>query len=1441
LNNKKKMTAVKKTIAKLGHRSVLRLVDVSKSAALGVAILLGQCLAARAAADAVGGGWLHGGVVGEYFNNDSLTGSPSFTRRDVRVDFAWGPNARPGGSRSPGFSDLGADNFSVRWTGRIMPRFSESYTFKVIAEDGARLFIKATNSVVWTTLLDAWNTAGTNVVSTNLLAGQAYDFKLEYHETTGSAVCRLLWSSPSTPEEVVESASLAGLNMDSYGGQMWANAMDGGRDEWAVYNAGTPVPRDTNGWPVGDATNIVFEGQSGSTMGGTYLLQFKGRAQVSASFFGSGKFTANGTNYAGEPPVLPFGAGYNAASNLTTATLNFSNASILYLGFSNTRRNPGDSTATGVSEVKLMRPVSAGSSTNYPLGTVFTDSLKAACQRYTVLRWILNFDTDINWSDRVLPAYSTHVNIGSQRYWEQMVMLANETGKDLFVCLPVRASNAYLTNVANLIRYGSDGVNPYTSEQANPVYPPLNPNLHVILEHGNEIWNYSFSNWGNNLADMKLAYTNNTADWQIVNYDNVYDGSNNEFQAAMRWHILRALRASEIFRSVFGDGAIGSRVRVIYEYQYDDYQSSATHALPFVDNYFNNADGVHVPNPQPVNYYFWGAGGATYYASGNSDGVQTNIVFANSGFESPVLAAGQTQTNPAGSSWTFTGRAGIYRPGSGGITNLPPQGSQAAFIQGTGTMSQTVTFTNTGTFALRMQSAAKENNINTVRFYFDNTFITPDGSSAFGAITTQWWPGQGWGRDSRNFGNYSTYVFQVTNTGPHTLKIEGLGVGQYDPINNAPNTNLFVYFDQLEIVSADALFAGGIPGAGQANGQVASDNYTDQLFSQARYAQAYGLQVVAYEGGWSLGGDFGATAFQNWCKYFDPRARTAQRDSIDTFARSGSRYNVFGTYETWPASDTPNSGLYPLAQAVDDHNAALPLDPVNGITVPNILKPAGCKWQINATASSGVIGGTGGWFHWNVLVPVSGTFIITTTNQNGANAVLEVDGKVQGPSFAGNATRTNYLTKGLHAIKVRSTSGSFTVTNLMVSQIGAPAAPAVTAITDGSGTKLVAWSAVSGATGYIIYWGTARGVYTSSADVTTNTSTTLTGLTHDQTYYIVVRAYNGIGLGLPSVEVGTTGNEATQPPSASTSRLIITNLSRGPGLRFSDYSLTYTSDSFAYGQLIQNDSGSSTNVASALSKGHYTQFTVTPKPGTTVSIDSLLYAPYWQNVAPALANIGIAYSTNGSTFTIAAVSGTPSVNGGSPLTATLTGIAALQNLTGTVTFRLLQPALGVWSFAGIGKYSGDDIVLMGSVNTLSVATPTFTPPAGTYTNSQSVTISNATAGSSIRYTTDGSTPTSSYGTVYTGPVTVSANTTLRAIAYQANFVDSAVASSSYTINLQPVTISLSRSGANLLLTWPQGTLLQATNLTGPWATNLATSPYLVSPINGQMFYRIQVQ
>ena len=84
---------------------------------------------------------------------------------------------------------------------------------------------------------------------------------------------------------------------------------------------------------------------------------------------------------------------------------------------------------------------------------------------------------------------------------------------------------------------------------------------------------------------------------------------------------------------------------------------------------------------------------------------------------------------------------------------------------------------------------------------------------------------------------------------------------------------------------------------------------------------------------------------------------------------------------------------------------------------------------------------------------------------------------------------------------------------------------------------------------------------------------------------------------------------------------------------------------------------------------------------------------------------------------------------------------------------------------------------------VKVATPTFSILAGTYAQSQSVVIATTTPGAAIRYTTNGANPTSTYGFVYAGPVVVSKTQTLKAVAYAAGKLDSAIATAAYVIAL----------------------------------------------------------
>ncbi len=82
--------------------------------------------------------------------------------------------------------------------------------------------------------------------------------------------------------------------------------------------------------------------------------------------------------------------------------------------------------------------------------------------------------------------------------------------------------------------------------------------------------------------------------------------------------------------------------------------------------------------------------------------------------------------------------------------------------------------------------------------------------------------------------------------------------------------------------------------------------------------------------------------------------------------------------------------------------------------------------------------------------------------------------------------------------------------------------------------------------------------------------------------------------------------------------------------------------------------------------------------------------------------------------------------------------------------------------------------------TIVAATPTFSPAAGNYGVALTVTISDTTPGSTVYYTTDGSTPTTG-SAVYSTPIAVSASETLQAIAAATGDSNSAVGSAAYPL------------------------------------------------------------
>ena len=112
-------------------------------------------------------------------------------------------------------------------------------------------------------------------------------------------------------------------------------------------------------------------------------------------------------------------------------------------------------------------------------------------------------------------------------------------------------------------------------------------------------------------------------------------------------------------------------------------------------------------------------------------------------------------------------------------------------------------------------------------------------------------------------------------------------------------------------------------------------------------------------------------------------------------------------------------------------------------------------------------------------------------------------------------------------------------------------------------------------------------------------------------------------------------------------------------------------------------------------------------------------------------------------------------------------------------------------------------LLAGALPTL--ASPTFTPAAGSYAGPQTVTL-GAPAGAIVYYTLDGSVPTR-YSNVYSTPLLISATTTVRAMAVQSGFYTGPAASATYTIAAPPVptapgTLSATAAGpTRIALSW----------------------------------------
>ena len=280
----------------------------------------------------------------------------------------------------------------------------------------------------------------------------------------------------------------------------------------------TVIPVGPDGWPTGDFGVTLMAAQQGVRgLPGTYRVIFNGRATVTSAASGT---IANAT--------------YDAATNTSRLDLVFpADGDTMALRFA---VEPGPA-SNAVKNLRVIRP--GFDPASHP---TFTPEWLAHARRFRVLRMMDWLSTNhransiVSWADR--PTSERKRTDAEGARWETIVELANTVQRDLWINIPVRASDDYVRNLAMLLR------------------DTLQPSINVYVEYSNELWNGTFDQFAIN---RDLAVAEATAGGSVLRYD----GSSDPTVWAFRRVAKRTKEISDVFASVWGANAVNGRVRVV--------------------------------------------------------------------------------------------------------------------------------------------------------------------------------------------------------------------------------------------------------------------------------------------------------------------------------------------------------------------------------------------------------------------------------------------------------------------------------------------------------------------------------------------------------------------------------------------------------------------------------------------------------------------------------------------------------------------------------------------------------------------------------------------------------------------------------------------------------------------------------------------------------------
>lgn len=603
-----------------------------------------------------GGGVIYPAWTAEFWSNPDHAGPAAYTRSDVRVAHDWETYRPIIGVRAESVRAFPRERFSVRWTGTLQPRFTEAYTLHLESAGRARVRVANPGVSGLRTVLDAWQPHGrrTDTAVLELDAGKQYEIVVEFaHDGPADAdlACVLRWSSAGTPLEVVDYVS--GNTVHFMTPHIFADASSfSGTNENSAGQVGVEV--DASGWPIRDFSQTLLQGYTHHA--GRVLITFLGQAQIR----GPGTFVVGDETFLGE---VPKGRGYDAATNRTRVFADLEpeadgETTRSRYEFLQTQRTPDAPVGSGVTELEVLLPREVNGRVAHEPGEIIHQPARNAFLpvfSFRVQRTGLN-EIEL-WSERTLPGYARIIGHTwrADMAYEKLILAANELGRDLHLCYSDSADEEFMRKLALLARYGSDGVEPYAGPTPHPVWPPLNPNLRLYLEHGNEMgWSGIQPRRWSARYERSIFGKDDNPVWRILNFDGRM--AEDRQGGLMRYHALRTVMMSEAMRSVWGDAAMGERIRVMLFGQYERWFQNGM--LQFIHDYYGNP--AHVAQPRAVNEILWAAGPAVYYGTTNNFAEGATPVFANHDFEATPLAPGEARLAPTGiPGWTFEGGAGL--------------------------------------------------------------------------------------------------------------------------------------------------------------------------------------------------------------------------------------------------------------------------------------------------------------------------------------------------------------------------------------------------------------------------------------------------------------------------------------------------------------------------------------------------------------------------------------------------------------------------------------------------------------------------------------------------------------------------------------------------------------------------------------------------------------